>query len=102
TGEAGLEASDLEQLREAVRKTQKTAAPFSLTLTPRSSGKSLCLRGHLADPAVAPNGAALVWWFDFTESEGELARLRAETERARNDFAALVGLIEAAPTPMWF
>lgn len=102
SGEAGLEPGDLEQLRDAVRRTQKTAAPFSLTLTPRASGKSLCLRGHLADPAVAANGAALVWWFDFTDSQGELARLRAETERARNDFAALVGLIEAAPTPMWF
>src|SRR5690606_9457994 len=101
-GEVGLSATDLEQLRDAVRKTQKTATPFSMVVTPRESGKSLCLRGHLADPAVAANGAAVVWWFDFSESEGELARLREETERARNDFAALVGLIEAAPTPMWF
>jgi len=100
--EAGLAADDLEQLREAVRKTQKTAAPFGMVVTPRGSGKSLAIRGHLADPAVAPGGAALVWWFDFSESQGELARLRAETARARNDFAALVGLIEAAPTPMWF
>ncbi|QYU67052.1 PAS-domain containing protein [Leptolyngbya sp. 15MV] len=34
--------------------------------------------------------------------ETELARLRAEARRARTDFAALVGLIEAAPMPMWF
>src|SRR5690606_10865399 len=74
TGQAGLEATDLERLRDAVRRTQKTAAPFSLTVSPRGSTKSLCLRGNLADPAVAPNGAALVWWFDFSESEGELAR----------------------------
>lgn len=100
--EAGISTEDLEQLRDAVRKTQKTAAPFSMVITPRSSGKSLAVRGHLADPVVAPNGAALVWWFDFSESQAELARLRAETARARNDFAALVGLIEAAPTPMWF
>ena len=100
--ETGLSADDLEQLRDAVRKTQKTAAPFSMVVTPRSSGKSLAVRGHLADPVVAAGGAALVWWFDFSESQGELARLRAETARAKNDFAALVGLIEAAPTPMWF
>jgi len=101
-GEAGLSAGDLEALRDAVRKTQKTAAPFSLSVTPRGSGKSLALRGHLADPVVAPNGAALIWWFDFTESQNELTRLRQERARAKSDFAALVGLIEAAPMPMWF
>lgn len=101
-GEVGLSASDVERLRNAVRKTQKTAAPFSLVVSPRSSGKSLALRGHLADPVIAPNGAALVWWFDFSESQAELAQLREETARARDDFAALVGLIEAAPMPMWF
>jgi signal transduction histidine kinase len=101
-GDAGLTADDLEQLRDAVRKTQKTAAPFRMAVTPKGSRKSLAVRGHLADPAVAAGGAALVWWFDFSESQGELARLRSETARARNDFAALVGLIEAAPTPMWF
>lgn len=101
-GEVGLSAGDVERLRNAVRKTQKTAAPFSLVVSPRSSGKSLALRGHLADPVIAPNGAALVWWFDFSESQAELAQLREETARARDDFAALVGLIEAAPMPMWF
>jgi len=101
-GDAGLSAEDLGELREAVRKTQKTAAPFRMVVTPRGSGKSLALRGHLADAVIAPGGAALVWWFDFTESQKELARLRAETSSARKDFAALVGLIEAAPIPMWF
>jgi len=100
--DAGLSTEDLEQLRDAVRKTQKTAAAFSMVVAPRGSGKSLAIRGHLADPAVAPNGAALLWWFDFSESQGELAQLRSETSRAKSDFAALVGLIEAAPTPMWF
>ena len=101
-GEAGLSAEDLDGLRDAVRKTQKTAAPFRMVVTPRGSGKNLALRGHLADPVIAPGGAALVWWFDFSESQQELARLRAETARTRSDFAALVGLIEAAPMPMWF
>src|SRR6185503_7499738 len=56
-GEAGLTADDLEQLRDCVRRTQKTAAPFSMAVTPRGSTKSLALRGHLADPAVAAGGA---------------------------------------------
>ncbi len=101
-GDAGLTEGDLEQLQDAVRRTQKTAAPFRMMITPRGSEKSLALRGQLANASIASGGAVLVWWFDFSESQGELSRLRSETARARNDFAALVGLIEAAPMPMWF
>ncbi len=101
-GEKGLTAEQLAELTEAVRRTQKTAAPFRMVATPRDSKRSLALRGHLADPQVSPGGAALVWVFDFSDSESELVKLRAEAMRARSDFSALVGLIEAAPMPMWF
>ena len=101
-GDSGLEPAQLAELTEAVRLTQKTAAPFRMALTPRGSRRSLAMRGHLADPQVSPGGAALVWVFDYSESEAELTELRSEAARARDDFAALVGLIEAAPMPMWF
>lgn len=102
TGEKGLTAEQLAELTAAVRRTQKTAAPFRMVATPRGSTRSLALRGHLADPQVSPGGAALVWVFDFSDSESELVKLRAEAARARGDFTALVSLIEAAPMPMWF
>ncbi|MFZ1743520.1 MAG: PAS-domain containing protein, partial [Pontixanthobacter sp.] len=98
----GLSAEQLAELTENVRRSQKTAAPFRMALTPPGSQRSLALRGVLADPQVSPGGAALVWIFDFSESESELSRLREETARARGDFGALVGIIEAAPMPMWF
>ncbi|MDE2436969.1 MAG: PAS-domain containing protein [Sphingomonadales bacterium] len=101
-GGGGLTAEKLAELTEAVRRTQRTAAPFRMVATPRGSSRSLAFRGHLADPQVSPGGAALVWVFDFSDSESELVQLRDETARARSDFAALVGLIEAAPMPMWF
>ena len=101
-GKAGIKDADLTQLRDAVRRTQKTAAPFAMTVRPRGSNKCLSLRGSIADPALASGGAALVWWFDFTDSQSELESLRSETDRARQDFSALIGLIEAAPMPMWF
>jgi signal transduction histidine kinase len=100
--EGGLTAEQLAELTEAVRRTQKTAAPFRMVATPHGSKRSLALRGHLADPQVSPGGAALVWVFDFSDSESELVKLRSEASRAREEFAALVGLIEAAPMPMWF
>ena len=98
----GLSSEQVSELAAAVRRTQKTAAPFAYSLTPPGSRRGLALRGMLADPEVSPSGAALVWIFDFTESERELTQLRREAARAREDFGALVGLIEAAPIPMWF
>ncbi|WP_427969633.1 ATP-binding protein [Altererythrobacter sp.] len=101
-GSRGLSGDQLEALSKAVKQTQKTAAPFRMAVTPVGSKRSLALRGTLANPAVSPGGAALVWVFDFSDSEHELASLREEATRARGDFSALVGLIEAAPMPMWF
>lgn len=101
-GDGGLTTQQINELTEAVRRCQRTAAPFRMVVTPRGSTRSLALRGHLADPQISPGGAALVWVFDFSDSESELVQLRDEAARAREDFFALVGLIEAAPMPMWF
>jgi len=98
----GFPPEQLAELNAAVLRTQKTGAPFHMVATPQGSSRSLALRGNLSDPQVSPGGAALVWVFDFSDSESELVQLRSEAARAREDFAALVGLIEAAPMPMWF
>jgi len=98
----GLDEIQLSQLSDAVRRAQRTGTPFRLALTPRGGSRSLAARGHLADPQVSPGGAALVWFFDFSDSELELRKLRADTAQAKADFAGLSGLIEAAPLPMWF
>ena len=100
--EAGLPTEKLAELTEAVLNTQRTASPFRMVATPRGSSRSLALRGHLADPQVSPGGAAIVWVFDFSDSESELVQLREEAAKAHGDFSALVSLIEAAPMPMWF
>src|SRR5690606_4752467 len=52
-GDHGISAADLAELREAVRRTQKTAIPFSTVIVPVGSSRSLAVRGHLADPVVA-------------------------------------------------
>lgn len=98
----GLAQGQLDQLWTKIQTTQKSAAPFRMAINLPGSQRSLALYGTLADPQVSPGGAALVWIFDFTESHAEMARLRAAAARATGDFAALVGLIEAAPMPMWF
>ena len=98
---AGLSKSQVDDLWERVRTTQKSASPFSMSITPPGSQRSLSLEGSLADPQVSPGGAVIVWVFDFTASESELGRLRSEASNAKSDFAALSGLIASAPTPMW-
>lgn len=98
----GLSRAQVDQLWSKVQATQKSAAPFRMVINLPGSARSLALNGTLADPQVSPGGAALVWVFDFTDSQSELSRLRASAARATGDFAALVGLIEAAPMPMWF
>lgn len=98
----GLAQAQVDQLWARIQTTQKSAAPFRMAINLPGAKRSLALYGTLADPQVSPGGAALVWVFDFTESHAEMARLRAAAARATGDFAALVGLIEAAPMPMWF
>lgn len=100
--DGGIPLLQLGELNEAVRRCQKTGAPFRMVVTPAGSNRSLSLRGQLADPQISPGGAALVWVFDSSESESEIVRLRGEATRAQADFGALIGLIEAAPMPMWF
>ena len=101
-GEDALSQAQVEELTEHVRHTQKSAAPFQMSLMLPGSGRSLALVGSLADAQVSPGGAAMVWVFDFSESEDELSRLRQTAASAESGFRALLGLIEEAPMPMWF
>lgn len=103
-GSSGSGLSDIQvaELKEYVSQAQKTGKPFRLAYNLPGTERSIAIRGGLADAQVSPGGAALLWLFDFSESESELTRLRTDTKRAQSDFAALVGLIEAAPIPMWF
>ena len=87
----GLSADQVEELTEHIRHTQKSAAPFQMSLMLPGSGRSLALVGSLADPQVSPGGAALVWVFDFSESEDELSRLRQSAASAEAAFARCWG-----------
>jgi signal transduction histidine kinase/PAS domain-containing protein len=97
----GMIRQDLEALMQDVNLAQKTGSSFVRAIKIRGSDKALLIRGGLADQKIAPNGSALLWVFDATDSEGQIAKLRDENEAARAAFDALSALIEAAPVPMW-
>ncbi|MEJ6593603.1 ATP-binding protein [Parasphingorhabdus sp.] len=97
----GMIQQDLEALMQDVNLAQKTGSSFVRAIKVRGSDKALLIRGGLADQKIAPNGSALLWVFDATDSEGKIAKLRDENEVARAAFDALSTLIQAAPVPMW-
>lgn len=99
--EGGLSGPDLALLEEKVRETQRTGKDFVLPLAITGSPRRLLVMGQIADTVIYPNGAALLWFFDSTESLRELEARTAESEKAKAAFAALAGLIESAPLPMW-
>ena len=99
--DAGIVDADLAELEQCVRETQRTGKGFTLPVAIKGSDRRLMVVGNIADAVIYPNGAALLWFFDSTESLRELDKRQGESDEARAAFEALAGLIEAAPLPMW-
>jgi len=98
---AGLAQKDLAELETKVRETQRTGKGFTLHLAIEASNRRLTVVGNIADNVIYPIGTASLWFFDSTENVQELERRTREADEARSAFAALAGLIEAAPIPIW-
>jgi signal transduction histidine kinase len=100
-GDSGIVDADWKALDASIRETQRSGSAFIQKLSLRGSDRRLLVRGNIADAQIYPNGAALLWFFDLTDTVLEVEKLENEAKSARNAFAALSGLIEAAPIPMW-
>ena len=101
-GDEGLDATDAAALTGDIMAAQKAGRPFVRAVRPQGSGRALLVHGQRAPAAVGAPGAVVLWAFDASESEGEIAQLSAAVSEARGAFEALTGLIEAAPLPMWY
>ncbi len=100
--QAGLSAADADMLARDVAATQRTGARFVRPFRALGSERTLLFKGGNAPHVLGTEGSVIVWVFDATESQAEIARLSSEVDRATTAFAALSNLIEAAPVPMWF
>jgi signal transduction histidine kinase len=99
--DAGLSRDDADMLVKDVSATQRTGRAFARFIKAQGSSRTLMIRGGQAAPQIAAQGAVILWFFDVTESQSEIALLTEETTRLGNAFTTLSGLIEAAPFPMW-
>ena len=101
-GEGGLPGDVVEALARDIAAAQRSARGFARAVTVKGSARTLLLRGDRAPPALGTGGGVIVWVFDATDSQHELARWRDDHAALSDAFGALTGLIEAAPMPMWY
>jgi signal transduction histidine kinase len=98
----GLDARAHDALRQAVIGAQRGGKHFSLVVRPIGGARELLVHGMPAPTAVGGPGSVLLWVSDTTETQSVLSTMGRERDDALAAFAALSGLIEAAPFPMWF
>ncbi len=97
----GLSMDDTNALNADVLAVQKTGRSFSRALNAQGSSRTLLIKGAPASTGLAQGGAVILWVFDATESQSEIARLTDDAARTRKAFDTLSALIEVSPVPMW-
>ena len=100
--DTGFDAAGHDALRQAIIGAQRGAKPFTLSIRPLGSARTIVVHGAAAPQAVGGPGSVLLWLSDATDGQQALVRAQGERDEAMAAFEALSGLIEAAPFPMWF
>lgn len=95
--ETGLTHEDVTALARDVAMVQRSGAEFLRSFQVMGSPRVLVARGR---PGSRP-GRVVLWLFDATDSQEEMARLRDGSLRLTRALDSLSALIEAAPFPMW-
>lgn len=98
---AGLAKADVDALAEEVLITQRSGREFARSVRAAGSSRTLLIRGGAASRGLSATGGVLLWFFDATESQAEIGKLGQEVGLLRSSYAALSGLIETAPFPIW-
>jgi signal transduction histidine kinase len=102
TPTAGLSAEDAAALSEDIAAAQKSGRTFARVAHAQGSHRALMIRGARAARDVQAPGGVILWVFDATESEIEIAQLDAAVHHATTLYEELSGVIQAAPMPMWY
>ncbi len=100
--DAGLTGEDLAALSSDVAAAQKSGRPFSRALRVKGSARALMIRGARVPKAFQAPGGVILWVFDATDTEDEIAQLGVAIGQATALYEDLSGVIQAAPMPMWY
>lgn len=98
----GLSPEDVEKLAREVAATQRSGRSFSMSVRAQGGERTMIVEGQRAPVDGGGPASVVLWFFDATESQREIARLEQENMRLEAAFQSLTGLIEAAPMPMWY
>ena len=92
----GLAAEAASALDRDVNALVHAARPFTRTAATRDGARTLRIVGERVGDEI------VLWFTDVSASEEQLAGLRDDAAELNEAFAALSGLIEAAPLPIWY
>jgi signal transduction histidine kinase len=92
----GLPADDGAALKRDVDAVLRASRPFERVVRTSDARRALRVTGERRGDSV------VLWFADATAGEEQVARMRTEAAELNEAFAALSGLIEAAPLPMWY
>ncbi|WP_425229784.1 PAS-domain containing protein [Sphingomonas sp.] len=98
----GLTREDADRLATDIAGAARAGKAFERAVRPVGSTRTLTVRGLRAPGDAGAAGETVVWFFDASDREAEIARLGGETARLQAAFEALTALIEVAPLPMWY
>jgi signal transduction histidine kinase len=97
-----LTEEDGAALAKDIAAAQRAGKGFSRSISVTGSARTMLIRGAPAGPQLGSPGSVILWMFDATESQSQIAALEDERQQLRDALDALSGLIEAAPMPMWY
>src|SRR3546814_19773795 len=73
--EGGLKPKDGEALARDISAAQKAGKSFTRSVSAQGSSRSLLVRGAPAGTGLSGPGGVILWIFDATESQFEIAAL---------------------------
>jgi signal transduction histidine kinase len=97
----GIDPRDLAELIEDVTAARVSAGRVARKVHALGSARVFDVRGGQAPPPELP-GTLLLWFFDTSATEEELARIALRLRQTEGALDSLTHLIEAAPFPMWY
>src|SRR3546814_4710089 len=92
--EGGLKPKDGEALARDISAAQKAGKSFTRSVSAQGSSRSLLVRGAPAGTGLSGPGGVILWIFDATESQFEIAALSEEKDRLAQALESLAGVRE--------